>query len=375
MDCPEGLVVDAISRFSGCNTSVKLQQGIAWCWLLSAVVVAPSSLFTAAKLHLHDPTISPARVQSLVLIGLGYLFFVFWAAYPVFRPNEPYTSNPLISWIAGLGVAAYGMGVIYYYAGHLLASVFFMVYALQPEKAHMWIKRLKSLSSVIGVVLGGGMGVAVIAPCYLHDEASIDIVLMVTFTTIAVATGILALFGFLAVADLKALQKTISAESSTGTALKRLVPVLTMATVVSANFPPNWLIFAFVPWLRHRANTAWLLLAMPLTPMQLVINAYEMYHLHKRQAATQRITPTVVSTKRRKTTTRITQQDKEKIAATKYALCTKQLLRRGPNASSVYGSGVSLAFLELYVRECDIPMSMDAREFVIQFVKVSGLQV
>ena len=69
--------------------------------------------------------------------------------------------------------------------------------------------------------------------CYLaQNEETTDVVIMIGYTGYAI--GILCYGGafFLALLDLRALQKTLTPESSTGKTLKLLVPIIAMIAVI-----------------------------------------------------------------------------------------------------------------------------------------------
>jgi hypothetical protein len=57
--CPAGLAVDPWSRFSGCTIGIDLAQVIGWYFLTLGIASYLLALFTAIKLHLHDPIHHP----------------------------------------------------------------------------------------------------------------------------------------------------------------------------------------------------------------------------------------------------------------------------------------------------------------------------
>ena len=169
--------------------------------------------------------------------------------------------------------------------------------------------------------------------------------------------------------EIRALQNAIRADSSTAKALKKLVTLFTLLTACVAFFALSCITMAAVPWLLARAGTFFYLACVPLFPIFAGLAVYELHQLHKRQAAQKqqcRITPT--STNGRTTSER-TNTITATVAATKQALLSNEQQRRDPDASLVLGSGVSLAFLELFVRENGVDATMTANDVVNAHVK------
>jgi hypothetical protein len=125
----------------------------------------------------------------------------------------------------------------------------------------------------------------------------------------------------------------------------------------------------FVPWVHHRA---WAVLGFVVESGCLLFPAFGMYELqqlHKRKAMQKQqrqITPLRISSSDPTASTRTIA---DTVAATKQALQSQKQVRRKASASLVLNSGVSLAFLELFIREHSIDASMTANDVVNKHVK------
>jgi hypothetical protein len=172
----------------------------------------------------------------------------------------------------------------------------------------------------------------------------------------------------LAVFELRTLQKNISRNSSTGKTLKMLVPMLCFCTVGAGNGGLSLFAFAFVPWLRHRAWTLFSFLIFLGWTCVFMMGGYELSQLHKRKAMHKQqhqIVPLHTNTGHATRTSTIASA----VAATKQALQSQKQVRREATASLVLDSGVSLAFLELFLHEHTIHAAMTANDVVNKHVK------
>jgi hypothetical protein len=160
-ECPEGLGVDALSRYSGCNISTDISKAVAWLLMLIGLPGVPLSLFVAAKLHLHDPRSSPARVQRMFSFTLGIALVLPFFAYPVFQPRKPASADPTVAILAAISWIPMYIGVFKYLLEHLLTSVLQVVYSLELAKAKRWTRRLQWGSRIIGG--GRGLGLCIVA--------------------------------------------------------------------------------------------------------------------------------------------------------------------------------------------------------------------
>jgi hypothetical protein len=166
------------------------------------------------------------------------------------------------------------------------------------------------------------------------------------------------------------LQRTISTVSSTGKALKVLVPLLAaLAFLLVCLIPGFFFGIALIPWMRGRAFAVFTGGISPVWIVFYGLGVYELQQLRKRQAAQmhqRQIIPSVANDHEGNTQTSAIANA---VAATKQALLSSEKLRRDPGASLVLGSDVSLAFLELFVRENSVDATKTANDVVNAHVK------
>jgi hypothetical protein len=85
-----------LGRFSGYTIGIDLAQFLSWHILTLGNASFLLLLFTAIKLHLHDPTSSPARVQGMAGVAIGWLlvsvllFFGVWGVQPSIHIHRPF---------------------------------------------------------------------------------------------------------------------------------------------------------------------------------------------------------------------------------------------------------------------------------------------
>jgi hypothetical protein len=320
-------------------------------------------LFTVAKLHLHDSASSPARVQGLLGLGIGCLLIAPFLGYAAIDPHTPGSSDLAISVAHGLGMVAAGGGFWKYLCSHLLAGAFQMVYSLEQAKSKKWTRRMNRLTKLVGYGHGGGVFIASIGCHFAHDQKGTDMAVGVGFTCFGMVLiyGSSALFyGYL---ELRGLQKVVSVDSSTGKALKKLSPMLLLQAIMVGNWGAAELLCATIPWLRHRAGTIWILIWFTCPPLAFVMCGYELQQLGKRKSV---VMPTSnVGQHMALQTSSVA----DTVAATQQALRSSNRLRRNSSASLVLDSGVSLAFLETFVRENSIGETMTCNDAVNKHVK------
>jgi hypothetical protein len=254
-ECPEGLGVDALSRYSGCNISTDFSKAVAWFLMLSALSGVSLMLFAAAKLHLHDPRSSPARVQGMFGFALGVALIIPFWAYPVFQPRKPASADPTVALPAAISWIPLYIGAFKYMVEHLLTSVFQMVYSLELAKAKRWTRRLQWVSRIVGYGTASGMCIVFAGSFFARTEENADAAILVGLCLMAVSLLPMSAACYLAVSELRALQKTVSRDSSIGKTLKMLIPGLWFMVVLFMGCVPLFLTVSFVPWERHRAWT------------------------------------------------------------------------------------------------------------------------
>jgi hypothetical protein len=253
-----------------------------------------------------------------------------------------------------------------------MASVFQMAYSLNQSKAKDWTRRLSQLS-LAGYLHGGGLLIVYIGSHFAHDQQSSDTAVTVGITCTAIAVGIIAFLCFYACFELRALQKTVSPDSSTGKTLKKIYPIILSGGIVSLNCCLSFSLIPVVPWLRDRTGTVLLLLWLSTAPPLFFGCLHELHQLHKRQAAEKQQRQIMPTSSNNITDTHNsaaqTSTVADTIAATQQALLSSKQSRRDPSASSVLGSGVSLAFLKTFAQENDIDATVTANGAVNAHVK------
>jgi hypothetical protein len=227
--------------------------------------------------------------------------------------------------------------------------------------------------SLAGYLHGGGFLIVYIGSHFAHDQQSSDIAVTVGSTCAAIAVGILGILFFYASFEMRALLKTVSPDSSTGKTLKKIYPLLVSGGILSLNCCLSFVLIPVVPWLRDRTGTVWLLLWLACTPLFFFTCLYELHQLHKRQAAAKQQRQIMPSSSNNITDTHNgaarTSTVADTIAATQQALLSGKQSRRDPSASSVLGSGVSLAFLKTFAQENGIDATATANDAVNAHVK------
>jgi hypothetical protein len=130
-ECPDGLMVDQWSRYSGCNVGADLSKALAWYYLILCVPLVLLYLYVALELYRHDPMSSPSRMQGMVYFAVGLALFMPMAGNAAVDPQTPASSKLAVSLAAGIGVLCFMVGVNRLLIGHYVASCFQMVSRLE----------------------------------------------------------------------------------------------------------------------------------------------------------------------------------------------------------------------------------------------------
>jgi hypothetical protein len=213
------------------------------------------------------------------------------------------------------------------------------------------------------------MCIAFAGSFFARTEENTDAPIMVGLCLLGVSLTPLCVACFWGQSELRALQKTVSRDSSIGKTLKVLIPFLVLLVVMFMWAAPLMLTVSFVPGERHRA---WALMQLTMVNGYIIVNMiplYELQQLRKRNALKQQqrqINPLDAAADDDNPLTSIIAST---IVATKQALLSQKQVRREASASLVLHSGVSLAFLELFLREHSIDASMTANDVVNKHVK------
>jgi hypothetical protein len=289
--------------------------------------------------------------------------------YPIFQPLKPASADPTVALLAAIGCIPMYVGGLKYTFEHLLASVFQMVYSLEPAKAKRWTRRLQWCSRGQGYGSASGICVVFAGSLFARGEGNADAAILVGLCLSTVPNPFSVVVIYLGIVELRALQKTVSRESSVGKTLKMLIPVLYVFCSFMCNSGAALLTIAFVPWVRHRA---WAFLQFTFVNggiLSIILPLYELQQLHKRNALKQQqrqIIPFDATTNDYKAPTSIIAST---IVGTKQTLLSQKQVRREASASLVLHSGVSLAFMELFLREHNIDATMTANDVVNKHVK------
>jgi hypothetical protein len=367
--CPTGLTVDPFSRYSGCTVGIELAQFLGWWFLLLTPPYFSLCLFAAVKLHLHDPTSSPTRVHAIVLQSIAMAMCYPVLSSAAWDPHTPATSEHTTALSGGAGFLLFMMGGYKFAFNIMLAGIFQMAYSLDQSKAKAWTNRLNWVGLVGGFVHGAGALITWVGIHLAHDQKGTDLFVATGFASVAIAMLIVACTMAYGALELRGLQKVISAQSSSGKTLKKLLPIVTSMAILCGNSVVNLLLVPIVPWLRHRAGIIWILLWATFAPLFHLVLAYELQQLSKRKLAEKnqrQILPTSTDTHERAVQTSAIANT---IAATQQALRSSKRSRRDPSSSLVLDSGVSLAFIEMFVRENSINETMTANDAVGLHVK------
>jgi hypothetical protein len=130
-ECPDGLMVDQWSRYSGCNVGSDLTKALAWYFLLVCVPLVLLYLYVALELYRHDPTSSPSRMQGMVYLAVGLALWLPMAGNAAVDPQTPASSKLAVSLTGGIGVLCFCVGIFRLLIGHYVASCFQMVSRLE----------------------------------------------------------------------------------------------------------------------------------------------------------------------------------------------------------------------------------------------------
>jgi hypothetical protein len=135
-ECPEGLVVDMWSRFSGCTIGVEVARFLGWYTFLVYIPVILLLFYTVLKLYCHDPAGSPSRVQGMVGMAVGAALAGIEPGYAMSNPRIPATSSIAVAVLSAFGGLCWGYGFFRLLLGHYVASIFQMVSSTQEALLH-----------------------------------------------------------------------------------------------------------------------------------------------------------------------------------------------------------------------------------------------
>ena len=120
LQCPSGLAADPLARYSGCNIDTGVIRAAGWLHLLTYMPSILLWFYTAAKLHLDDPTASPARVRGLFEGGVGMVGVLPGAFHLAFRPRIPLSADRALVLTWGIGTMLMIHGMMSYTFNHLV---------------------------------------------------------------------------------------------------------------------------------------------------------------------------------------------------------------------------------------------------------------
>jgi hypothetical protein len=333
----------------------------------------------------------------MVYTAVGIVWMSPLAIYAAVNPRVSVNSNVALSLAGGVGCFIFCVGAAKLMLGHYVASQFQLVYSSEPAKAKKWTRKLNGLSLLVGY--GGGAGLAIVygGPLLADSQKSTDASLIVGFTCTAVFVVICASSCACGVLEIRTLQHaaqvreassnsgrkkvTIREDLSSGKVLqKKLVLLLVVLTVALGSLGCMCVAIVSTPWLRARAFTISVVVCAPLYLLYYGLAVHELQQLQKREAAPNlhmlrdrsyrraigQIVPTSTNDYNSNEKTNVIA---DMVAATKQALLSNEQQRRDPSASLVLGSGVSVAFLELFIRESHVDATMTANDVVNAHVK------
>jgi hypothetical protein len=130
-ECPDGLMVDQWSRFSGCNVGADLSKALAWYYWLVCIPLVLLYLYVALELYRHDPMSSPSRIQGMVYFAVGMALWLPMGGNAAADPQTPASSKLAVSLAAGIGCLWFCVGGLRLVVGHYVASCFQMVSRLE----------------------------------------------------------------------------------------------------------------------------------------------------------------------------------------------------------------------------------------------------
>jgi hypothetical protein len=372
--CPTGLTVDPFSRYSGCTVGIELAQFVGWWNLLLWPLSSLGFLFTAVKVHLHDPTALLIRIQTsyvfrgFILLSIGSAMTCPLIGSAAWDPHTPATSDRAIALCGGIGLLVFAVGG-YEYTASLLVGIFQMAYSLEQHKAKAWTRRLNWLGLIAGYGHGAGCLITCVGCHLARNQKETDAFVAAGFTCMVISLltfGCTLTYGAV---ELRGLQKGISAQSSSGKTLKKIFSIIAAIAILFHNTSLGMLLILSIPWLRHRAGILWIMQWATCVLVLPVISVYELQQLSKRKAAQKhqrQILPTNTGAQGSAVQTSAIANT---IAATQQALRSSKRSRRDPSSSLVLDSGVSLAFIETFVRENYINETMTANDAVRLHVK------
>jgi hypothetical protein len=130
-ECPDGLMVDQWSRYSGCNVGADLSKALAWYHWLVCVPLVLNYLYVALELYRHDPMSSPSRMQGMVYAAVGIAMWLPFVGNAAVDQQTPASSKLAVSLAGGIGALCLCVGFNRLLIGHYVASCFQMVSRLE----------------------------------------------------------------------------------------------------------------------------------------------------------------------------------------------------------------------------------------------------
>ena len=133
-ECPDGLMVDQWSRYSGCNVGTDLSKALGLYHLLVIPPLVMLYLYVALELYRHDPMSSPSRMQGMAYFAVGVVMMVPMLSNAAVDPQTPASSKLDISLVGGIGIYLFAVGGWRMLIGHYVASCFQMVSRLERKR-------------------------------------------------------------------------------------------------------------------------------------------------------------------------------------------------------------------------------------------------
>jgi hypothetical protein len=117
-ECPDGLMVDQWSRYSGCNVGAGLSKALAWYYLLVIPPLALLYLYVALALYRHDPISAPSRIQGMAYTAVGVVLSLPMMINAAVDPHTPASSKRAVSLAGGIGPIIFTVGGFRSVIGH-----------------------------------------------------------------------------------------------------------------------------------------------------------------------------------------------------------------------------------------------------------------
>jgi hypothetical protein len=368
---------DGFNRYAECTIPIVLAQSVGWCQLL---LLAPLTLlfaYTGTKLYYEGNKTTATATLSFAIMVLTMPMFLPLYSYAVFHPETPVSTDRTVSIIAAIGWLFFPEGGLRICLSYYVVGAFQLAYTLEQSKAKWWTRFLNQCCRIASWGIGFGQALLITGAHFAPNQRTNNFLIAAGLFGQAFFMLVpLAIALALAIRELRDLQKAINPASSTGKTMKILLPFLYFMEFGFITTCFIFMLTAFIPSLRLRAATIWGALWCLMWAVGYGIVAIELFRLRMRKMTENRerqIMPMdqLFGSNNAEATTVLA----DLIGATKRALQSKTRSRRDPSASLVIDSGVSLAFLELFVAESRVDQSMTANTFVNAFVKPHTAEV